>query len=104
MRTVNLKAAHSLPAQPDRTARLTRHLAARLRDFGPGGPKVLSEHQDAGLVTARFPGRDVQAVLEGLERRGVLAAREGDRAVFRLSPGVRFEDLDYVWGCLFEIL
>lgn len=104
MRTVNLNAAPSPTAQPERTARLARHLAARLGDFGPGGPEVLSVDQEAGLVTARFPGHDVKEVLERLERRGVSAAREEDRAVFRLSPGVRFEDLDYVWGCLFEIL
>lgn len=104
MRSVNLKTASPLPAQPERTARLVRHLAARLRDFGPGGPEVLSSDQDAGFVTARFPSHDVRTVLERLEQRGVCAALEGDRAVFHLSPAVRFEDLDYVWGCLFEIL
>lgn len=104
MRTVDLKTVHSPQGQPGRTARLVRHLAARLQDFGPGGPEVLAADQTAGLVSARFPGHDTGAVLQQLERCGVFALQESDRAVFRLSPGVRFEDLDYVWGCLFGIL
>ena len=104
MRTVDLNSARPAPGQAERTARLVRHLAARLQDFGPGGPEVLSADQAAGLVTARFPGHDTGAVLERLKKRGISVLLEGDRAVFLLSPDVRFEDLDYVWGCLFEIL
>ena len=45
------------------------------------------------------------AVVERLAREGgVSAALEGDRAVFYLSPHVRFDDLDYIWGCLFDLL
>ena len=61
--------------------------------------------QGAGTVTARFPGHDTAQVLRELEERwGVRAAREGELALFRLSQAVSFEDLDYVWGCLFDIL
>ena len=89
----------------ERTARLTRHLKARLEDFGPGGPEVLAADQEAGAVTARFPGHETAQVLRRLEGEcGVLAAQSGEAAVFRLSPSVRFEDLDYVWGCLFDLL
>ena len=89
----------------ERTARLTRHLRARLQDFGPGGPEVVSADEEDGVVCARFPGHETAQVLGRLrEACGVQAAQEGDLAVFRLNPAVRFEDLDYVWGCLFEIL
>ena len=89
----------------ERTARLTRHLKARLEDFGPGGPEVHAADQEAGAVTARFPGHETAQVLRRLEGEcGVLAAQSGEAAVFRLSPSVRFEDLDYVWGCLFDLL
>ena len=90
---------------PVRTARLTRHLKARLEDFGPGGPEVLSADEAHGLVCARFPGHDTAQVLRRLASEcGVQAAQEGECAQFYLSPLVRFEDLDYLWGCLFEIL
>jgi len=93
-------------AGPDpKTARLTRHLEARLRDFGPGGPEILSSDQDAGRIAARFPGHDAGTVLGRLEKEGGVSARlEGDTAVFYLTPDVRFEELDYLWGCLFELL
>ena len=105
MRYVSLHEALPHSGQEERVARLTRHLAARLRDFGPGGPEVLSADQQAGRIEARFPGHDTGAVLDRLEKRGgVTAGLEGDRAVFLLSPHTRFEDLDYVWGCLFELL
>lgn len=105
MRTLDLKTAGFLPDQESRTARLVRHLDARLRDFGPGGPEVLEADQAAGTVTARFPGHDTARVLARLEEEyGVSAGLENGSAVFRLSPDTRFEDLDYVWGCLFELL
>ena len=58
----------SLPQgyDPEQVARRVRHLAARLRDFGPGGPELLSAVQ--------------------------------------LTPHLAFEELDHVWGCLFELL
>ena len=92
-------------AGQERTARLARHLEARLRDFGPGGPEVLSCDQRTGTVTARFPGHSTMDILEQLDTRfHIRAAREGETAVFHLSPDTRFEDLDYLWGCLFELL
>ena len=105
MRTVDLKTARPVPGQEARVARQVRPLAAKLRAFGPGGPEVLEADQDAGVVTARFPGHDSARVLSRLEREcGVSAGLENGSAVFRLSPGTRFEDLDYVWGGLFELL
>jgi hypothetical protein len=38
------------------------------------------------------------------EKYGIAAAQSGDRAIFFLGPELPFEDLDYVWGCLFEVL
>ena len=34
----------------------------------------------------------------------LIKVREGKLAGCRLAPQVRFEALDYVWGCLFDIL
>ena len=102
MRTVDL----SLPAREhtSRTARLTRHLEARLLDFGPGGPEVLAASPEQGRITVRFPGHDTAEVLDGLKAKGILACSAEKNAVFYLADNVSFEDLDYVWGCLFELL
>lgn len=35
---------------------------------------------------------------------GVRARLDGDCALFLLSPDTRFEDLDYLWGSLFDLL
>ena len=37
-------------AQAPRVARLTRHLKARLEDFGPGGPEVVQADQALSLI------------------------------------------------------
>lgn len=102
----NLDLSHPVPhsSDPLRTARLTGHLKARLLDFGPGGPEVPDFDPAAGTVSARFPGKDTAQVLALLEQAGISAGQEGDRAVFYLRPDTRFEDLDYLWGCLFNIL
>lgn len=102
MRHIDLSRPASAPSL--RLARLTGHLRARLLDFGPGGPEVVSFDPDRGVISARFPGQPVQNVLEGLSLRGITAARDRDLAQFRLDQSVRFEDLDYLWGCLFDIL
>lgn len=106
MRNIDLAHPTPAPAPEDRArvARLTRHLQARLLDFGPGGPEVIRADQNAGAVTARFPGHPTGQVLSALSARGIQAAQQGDDALFLLSPATRFEDLDRVWGCLFDIL
>ena len=88
MRTVDL----TRPAgaqDPARTARLTRHLKARLEDFGPGGPEVVSADQQAGQVLVRFPGHDAAQVLRRLEDGcGVRAVpRGGAGPVSPVPPG-----------------
>lgn len=105
MRTVNFTLPLPAEEQTSRIARQVRHLAARLNDFGSGGPEVLKADPVCGFVSARFPGRDPESVLNQLStRHGISAVREGDHAVFHLSPAISFEDLDYTWGCLFELL
>lgn len=87
-----------------RLSRLTLHLQARLLDFDPGSPQVLSCDPEAGRVAARFPGHETGQVLDRLAQRGFSAALEAGCAVFYLSPNLRFEDLDRLWGTLYEIL
>ena len=104
MRTVLLNSYAPRPGAP-RLGRLTRHLVARLLDFGPGGPQVLARDEEAGSVRAVFPGHATQDILSALERScGVYARSEGDEALFLLQEDTRFEDLDYLWGCLFDLL
>lgn len=105
MREITLNHPAQTVSNPARLARLTRHLKARLLDFGPGGPQVLGADETLGRVTVLFPGHGTGDVLGALAQNcAVHAAQEGDQAVFFLAEDTRFEDLDYVWGCLFEIL
>ncbi len=105
MMALDLRRPYPLPGDPARLARLTRHLEARLGDFGTGGPLVLSSCQDTGRIVARFPNRSGQAIAAALEHNwGIQVAAEGEHVVFQLSPQVLFEDLDYLWGCLFSML
>ena len=78
------------PGPSPRLARMTRHLFARFQDLGENGPVVRMD-QDLGLVTARFPGREAQQLLKDLEG-------------FGMDPEGRFEDLDFLWGCLFQLM
>lgn len=105
MRDVKLDVPVQTVGDLARLARLTRHLRARLLDFGPGGPEVLSVQEESGLIAVRFPGHDTADVLHALSGRcGVCVRLEGEQACFCLKDTTRFEDLDYVWGSLFEIL
>ena len=105
MKQIDLTQTFSVAPPSERTARLTRHLKARLEDFGPGGPEVVSADPSAGTVVARFPGHDTAQILRCLEEKyDIRIAQEGELARFQLSPSIRFEDLDFVWGCLFEVL
>ena len=93
------------PGQASRVARLTRHLKARLEDFGPGGPEVIQADQERGVVRFRIPGKDsgwLQAQLR--ERWDIQIAVEDGLAVCRLGPDIAFEQLDRFWGCLFELV
>ena len=90
---------------PEHLARQVRHLAARLRDFGPGGPELLSADQTTGQVRARFPGHSADDIRRQLEERFFIRTRlGGDALLFQLTPHIAFEELDHVWGCLFELL
>ena len=105
MRQIDLTHPNRVPGSEARVARLTRHLRARLLDFGPGGPEVLSADEAAGAVRARFPGHDAAKILDRLATSaGVRARLVGDCALFLLSPDTLFEDLDYLWGSLFDLL
>ena len=105
MRHVDLFSAAPSRGGEERLARLTRHLEARLGDFGPGGPEDVRADQRTGVVTARLPGLPAARAAERLEREwGVRCGVSEGRLGFRLSPALRFEDLDYLWGCLNELL
>lgn len=103
MYTLNLNRPTPYPSSP-RLAQLTRHLTARLLDFDPGGPQVAAVDEARGLVSARFPGRDLTRLLDALEELDIRVSREGDAALFCLDPELPFESLDYLWGCLFDLL
>lgn len=99
------KAERPAPNQAPRVARLTRHLKARLEDFGPGGPEVVQADQKQGVVRFRIPGRDSLQVQKQLEERfQIRTAVEQGLVVCRLTGEVAFEQLDRLWGCLFELV
>ena len=79
MRQIDLTHPNRVPGSEARVARLTRHLRARLLDFGPGGPRVTGVDEASGTVTARFPGQDTGGVLDRLERDwGVTVLQDGE--------------------------
>lgn len=92
-------------AQAPRVARLTRHLKARLEDFGPGGPEDIQADQTTGTVRFRLPGKDSAWLQQQLgERWNIQIQVEDGLAVCRLGPDTPFEGLDRLWGCLFELV
>ena len=98
---------HTVPSteQAPRVAQLTRHLKARLEDFGPGGPEVVRADQENGTVCFRVPGKDSAWVGEQLEKRwDIRIQTEDGLAVCRLRAEIPFEQLDRLWGCLFELI
>lgn len=101
------KIAFDCPAREagdPRLARLTRHWKARLEDFAPGGPEVVLADQERGTILARIPGQDTAVLLKKLEQGGVSALQEGELLRFFLRPDMAFEDLDFAWGCLNDLL
>lgn len=93
------------PEPAPRVARLTRHLKARLEDFGPGGPEVIQADQETGTVRFRVPGKDSAWLREQLEARwNIRVGVEDGLTVCRLEPELPFEQLDRLWGCLFELV
>lgn len=91
--------------QAPRVARLTRHLKARLEDFGPGGPEVVQADQETGMVSFRVPGKDSEWLQQQLEKRWDIRIQvEDGLAVCRLRADILFEQLDRLWGCLFELV
>ena len=105
MKAIDLSAPAASSGSPARLARLVRHLEARLADLGPGGPQAISACQQTGLVLARFPGHSPQSLADTLkENFGIQVRSEGDFVAFQLTPDLSFEDLDYVWGSLFQLV
>ena len=83
------------------TARLARHLSARLEELE--GDCVLTRGWPAaadGVVEARFP-RSPEGLARSLEGRFSFPIEQaGDGVRFTLSPEVPFEELDALWGAL----
>ena len=105
MRSVKLSVSTPQGSTSPRLAALTRHLKARLLDFDPGGPEILSCDESTGQIQVRFPNHSPKTVAQTLQELfGVEICAEKQYALFYLSETLPFEDLDYVWGCLFEIL
>lgn len=86
MRQIDLTHPNRVPGSEARVARLTRHLRARLLDFGPGGPEVLSADEAAGAVRARFPGHDAAKILDRLAASAGVRARLDGTAPCSFCP------------------
>ena len=104
MNNIDLKRPAPNTDDPVLIARLTRHLDARLHDLAEDWPHVLSADQQEGVIRVRFPGRSASDVARQLESGGISVGLEDDLVVFNLSARVSFEELDHVWGALFELM
>ena len=104
MRTVDF--TRRCPASdPERRAALTRHLNARLLDFDPGGPEVLLCDQESGLIRVHFPNRAPHRAAAALSAEyHIQTTPTSDYLELYLNETIQFEDLDYVWGCLVQLL
>lgn len=104
MRTVNFLKQERQEKQLESIAWRTRHLYARLQDFGEGGPVVTDWSQERGKISISVPNHSAIQIQKALEQYGVICQAEQEKLVFYLSEQIAFEDLDFVWGVLFQIL
>lgn len=105
MRAVDLTRRCPVPSDPERRAALTRHLNARLLDFDPGGPEVLLCDPESGLIRFRFPNHSPQWAAAALSAEyHIQTIPTSEYIELYLNETIPFEDLDYVWGCLFQLL
>lgn len=104
MKTVNFFKPDSQERQVEQVAWRTRHLYARLLDFGEMGPKVTEWSQEQGKISVSFPNHSAVSIQQALKQDGILCPIEQECLVFYLSEKITFEDLDFVWGVLFQIL
>ena len=66
-----------------------------------GGPG----DQETGIVCFRVPGKDSDWLRQQLEERWDIRIQvEDGLAVCRLRVDIPFEQLDRLWGCLFELV
>ena len=105
MRAVDFTRLCPAPSDPERRAALTRHLNARLLDFAPGGPEVLLCDPESGLLRVRLPNRSPHQAAAALSAEyHIQTIPASDYIELYLNETIPFEDLDYVWGCLFQLL
>ena len=104
MRTVNFLKQERQEEQLESIAWRTRHLYARLQDFGEGGPVVTDWSQEQGKLSVSIPNHSAIQMQQALKQYGITCPVEQEKLVFYLSEQIAFEDLDFVWGVLFQIL
>ena len=66
----------------------------------PWSYKVWSEKGAGRSAESHYPTMSIEAI----KALPVSRIAAGDCALFLLSPDTRFEDLDYLWGSLFDLL
>lgn len=105
MRTVDFTRLCPASSDPERRAALTRHLNARLLDFDPGGPEVLLCDPESGLLRFCLPDLSPYRASAALSTNYQIQTIPAfDYIELYLNESIQFEDLDYVWGCLFQLL
>ena len=105
MRIVDFTRPCPTPSNPERRAALTRHLNARLLDFDPGGPEVLLCDPESGLIRFCLPDLSAHRASAALSMNyQIQTIPASDYIELYLNETIPFEDLDYVWGCLFQLL
>ena len=60
--------------------------------------------QEQGKLSVSIPNHSAIQMQQALKQYGITCPVEQEKLVFYLSEQIAFEDLDFVWGVLFQIL
>ena len=87
----------------ERVRRLARHLHARMAELEEDGLEIRAFREEEGLVAIAVPEQENLAGRLRWEH-GVHGAVKDGSVELWVTPATAFEDLDSVWGAVYEIL
>lgn len=87
----------------ERVGRLARHLRARMMELEENGLEIRDFREEEGLVSVAAPDQENLAGRLRWEH-GIHGKPIQDGVELWVNPRTAFEELDGVWGALYELL